>query len=123
MILSQPFWGDMVAAAGVGPAPIRYKALNGEVLQKAIRYCLSVEASEAAENIARKMREDSGVSAAMASFHRHLDPQSMGCDLHPERPAAWLHSASRRTLKICKVCAEMMVDHECINQKDLAMSA
>ncbi|KAJ6026609.1 uncharacterized protein N7446_004791 [Penicillium canescens] len=68
----QPFWGDMTSAAHAGPDPIPHKQLNIPNLVHAIRYCLTPEATRAAQDVANKMQQDQGVKAAVASFHRHL---------------------------------------------------
>ena len=119
--ISQPFWGEMVAAAGAGPRPIRGKTLNSQNLQEAISFCLSEEAAEAAGNLARKLHADLGVKAAMASFHRHLRAERLSCDLAPERPAVWACSISKRGLKLSSICAEILIDHHQINRKDMRM--
>lgn len=121
-LFSQPFWGDMVAAAGAGPKPIRIKAINRQNLQEAIRFCLSNEASEAAGRLGQKMRAESGVFAAVSSFHRHLHPERLQCDISPERPAVWAHSKSGRIVKLSKICAEILINHLRIDGKDLNMS-
>ncbi|RYO75320.1 hypothetical protein DL764_010490 [Monosporascus ibericus] len=51
---SQLFWGNMVATAGAGPAPIDQKSLTIDRLVEAIQYCLTPEASEAAGQIASR---------------------------------------------------------------------
>ena len=119
---SQPFWGDMVAAAGAGPKPIPIKALDRQILQEAISFCLSNEASEAAGKLAQKMRAESGVSTAVSSFHRHLHPERLSCDLIPDRPAVWIHSKSERALKLSKTSAEILIDYLRVDRKDLKMS-
>ena len=119
---SQPFWGEMVAIAGAGPQPIRIKALNSRNLREAISFCLSEEAAKAAGNLAQKLHADLGVKAAMASFHRHLRPERLSCNLAPEHPAVWACSVSKRGLKLSATCAEILIDHNRINRKDLKMS-
>ena len=118
---SQPFWGEMVAAAGAGPQPIRSKALNSQNLREAIKFCLSEEAAEAAGEIAQRLRADLGVKAAMASFHRHLQLERLSCGLASEHPAVWACSISKRGLKLSSICAEILIDHGRINRKDLKM--
>lgn len=119
---SQPFWGEMVAAAGAGPRPIRGKALSSQKLWEAISFCLSEEAAEAAGKLAQKLRGDLGVKAAMASFHRHLRPERLSCDLAPEHPAVWACSVSKSGLKLSSICAEVLIDHHRINRKNIKMS-
>ncbi|KAM0415881.1 hypothetical protein ACHAPT_013143 [Fusarium lateritium] len=77
----------MVAAAGAGPEPIPQKSLTVERLAEAIRFCLTPEAAEAAAKIAAKMRAESGVKAAVASFHNHLPQDNLECDIVKGQPA------------------------------------
>ena len=118
---SQPFWADMVAAAGAGPRPISSKALDSPALQAAIHFCLTSEAAGAAEKIALKMRAESGVEAAVASFHRNLPRESLRCDILPHYPAVWIHSRRKRTFKLSRACAEILVEHHRIDRKELEL--
>ncbi|KAJ5492819.1 hypothetical protein N7539_001565 [Penicillium diatomitis] len=117
----QPFWGAMVAAAGAGPDPIPHKQLTANSLADGIRYCLSKHAAAAASNIAQKMSSESGVHAAVSSFHRHLPVDRMQCDLYPSQPAVWSVSVpkSRKKLKLSKFAAEVLVKDRLIDQKSL----
>jgi UDP:flavonoid glycosyltransferase YjiC (YdhE family) len=38
----QPFWGEMIAAAGAGPKPIPHKQLTTENLTQAVSHCVSL---------------------------------------------------------------------------------
>ena len=53
----------MVAKAGAGPEPLPHASLEPELLASAIQFCLTPEASAAAQEIAVKMQVESGVSA------------------------------------------------------------
>ncbi|KAK7537978.1 hypothetical protein IWX46DRAFT_608543 [Phyllosticta citricarpa] len=55
MTSSQPFWGDMVAAEGAGPSLIPHRQLDSQNLTQAITYCLTPDASAAAQDVAAKM--------------------------------------------------------------------
>jgi len=88
---SQPFWGEMVAAAGAGPRPINRKTLNEGNFTAAIRLLLSPATKKAAEAISNKMRSENGVKRAVASFHRNLPDQGLTCDLLPHECAAWIY--------------------------------
>ncbi|KAL3427603.1 sterol glucosyltransferase [Phlyctema vagabunda] len=77
----QPFWANMVAAAGAGPRPISYKTLDSAKLTAAIRLCLAPETASAAKSIASRMRNETGVREAAQSFHRHLPVETLKCDL------------------------------------------
>lgn len=85
----QQFWGNIVARAGAGPAPIPYKYLNQQNLSDAIQKALETSTLDKAQAIARKMQEESGVRRGVSSFYRNLDPQSLRCSLIPNLPAAW----------------------------------
>ncbi|GFF81393.1 sterol 3-beta-glucosyltransferase UGT80B1 [Aspergillus lentulus] len=119
----QPFWGAMVAAAGAGPAPIPHKQLTVDALAAGIRYCLSEQAAAAASTIAHKMRSESGVHTAVASFHRNLPLDRLQCDLYPSQPAVWSVSVlkSRQKLKLSKFAAEVLVADGLIDQKNLTV--
>ncbi|CAI4216069.1 unnamed protein product [Parascedosporium putredinis] len=99
----QPFWGDMVAAAGAGPKPIHHKQLNAQNLAAAIRQCLSPEAEAAAHALSARIRAESGVKQAVASFEAHVLSYNIRCDVLPGRAAAWVYKAKggrvRRHLK------------------------
>ncbi|KAH7199347.1 hypothetical protein DER44DRAFT_871736 [Fusarium oxysporum] len=107
----QPFWGNMVAAAGAGPEPIPQRSLTVEKLTEAIRFCLTPEASEAAATIAAKMRAESGVQAAAASFHNHLPRGDLECDIIKGQPAVWSCPRQKHRLKLSKMAAEILSSH------------
>ncbi|KAH8894214.1 sterol glucosyltransferase [Thozetella sp. PMI_491] len=115
----QPFWGEMVAARGAGPKPIPHKRLNRENLAEAIRFCLTPGASIAAEEIAAKMRQESGVKQAVASFHRNL-PRDLRCDILPDQPAAWQYARKAgKSMKISKLAADILAEHLKVDRKKL----
>lgn len=108
----------MVAAAGGGPPPIPQQQLNSDNLAEAIRFCLRPEASAAAEQLGSQMRKESGVAAAVDSFHAHL-PSQLRCDILGERAAAWVYRRGRTRLRLSKLAAEMLVDNFRISQSSL----
>ncbi|RYP78451.1 hypothetical protein DL771_000636 [Monosporascus sp. 5C6A] len=73
----QPFWGAMVAAAGGGPRPTPQRQLNSDNLAEAIRFCLRPETAVAADSLGAQMRSESGVKAAVESFHAHLPVEEL----------------------------------------------
>ena len=83
----------MVASAGAGPPPIPYRTLTVENLSRAIVQCLEPETRSAAQVLAAKMKAESGVRTAVASFHRHL-PRDVQCQILPDEAAAWTYKAS-----------------------------
>ncbi|KPM42356.1 Sterol 3-beta-glucosyltransferase UGT80B1 [Neonectria ditissima] len=119
----QPFWGDMVAAAGAGPKPIPYKTLNAENLAEAIEFCLQTDVVLAAGVIASKMQTKSGVKAAVASFHANLPRQGLECGIIPGQPASWVYKGKHGTLKLSNVAAQILSDHSKVNFRKLKMHA
>jgi hypothetical protein len=113
----------MVAAASAGPIPIPHKQLTVDALAAGIRYCLSEQAAAAASAIAYKMSSESGVEAAVSSFHRNLPLERLQCDLYPSQPAVWHASVSKsqQKLKLSKFAAETLVADGLIEKKNLAM--
>lgn len=116
---SQPFWGAMVAAAGVGPEPIPHKLLTAPKLSQAIKFCLSQNAVAAAKEVSTRMYNETGVRTAVESFHRNLPTENMYCDLLPKYPAVWQIKVAGKTLKLSKVAAEMLISEHLIVGKDL----
>jgi hypothetical protein len=109
----------VVALAGAGPKPIPYKTLSPQNLADAISFCLTPEAAAAAKIIAEKMRNESGVRAAVKSFHSHLPKEKLQCDLLKDRPAAWICSKGRKRIKVSKLAASVLLDQGKINQQKL----
>lgn len=85
----QQFWGQIVARSGAGPAPIPHKQLTAEGLSDAIAKALEPSVQEKANEIAEKMKGESGVRDSVRSFHRHLDLKQLRCSICPHRPAVW----------------------------------
>ncbi|KAJ5113421.1 hypothetical protein N7456_001955 [Penicillium angulare] len=115
----QPFWGNMVARAGAGPKPIPYASLTIENLAAAITYCLTTEAKAAAEAISIKMRTESGVQAAVNSFHRHLPSDRMGCDLTRTQAAVLRYKKGNHTLKLSALAAQILIKHGKVEAKNI----
>jgi UDP:flavonoid glycosyltransferase YjiC (YdhE family) len=115
----QPFWGDMVAAAGSGPRPIPHKSLNAQNLAEALRFCHREEAQAAAIGIAEQMKAEDGVQAAVLSFLNHLPTDKMQCDFLPDQPASWSLKVNKRPTKISRLAAEILVRDEGLDPKNL----
>ncbi|KAL4791293.1 hypothetical protein BDV19DRAFT_401486 [Aspergillus venezuelensis] len=116
----QLFWGNMVASRGLGPLPIPHKTLNTENLTNAVRFCLQPEALAAAEKVAVEMSTESGVTAAVASFHRNLPVEKMRCHLISSAPAVWRYKkGSNPPMYLSKMAAGILVDYLRIEQKHL----
>lgn len=110
----------MVAKAGAGPEPIPHASLDPEILASAIQFCLTPEASEAAQEIAIKMRGDSGVTAAVDSFHRHLPLDRMRCSIMPDQVAVWKYKEGKHRLILSKTAANILIEHNKINSQNIA---
>ncbi|KAF7369031.1 Glycosyltransferase family 1 protein [Mycena venus] len=115
----QPFWGNMVAAAGAGPKPIPHKKLNPKALADAIAFCLTPAAAAAARTIADKMRSESGVKTAVDSFHANLPLDRLKCNILSDRPAAWKIQKGKGTLRLSKLAAEVLVQNKEFDPKAL----
>lgn len=116
----QPFWGDMVAAAGAGPSPIPQKQLNAANLAEAIRFCLRPEVSAAAQKMAAQMRSEAGVRRAVASFHANLPLERMRCDVLPRLAASWsLKTSHGRKVKLSKEAAQVLAAEGRVKWSDL----
>ncbi|KGO62065.1 UDP-glucuronosyl/UDP-glucosyltransferase [Penicillium expansum] len=115
----QPFWGDMVSAAGAGPNPIPYKDLKIESLAHGVRFCLTPEAVRSAQEIAVKMKREDGVKTAVASFHRNLPKGLVECDLLPGSPAVWRCRLGKKRFCLSKLAAEILVEKNLVEVKKL----
>ncbi|KAJ6562455.1 hypothetical protein B0H19DRAFT_1069079 [Mycena capillaripes] len=115
----QPFWGHMVAAAGAGPKPIHHKDLDVKRLADAIAFCLTPEAAAAAMTIGTKMRSESGVKEAVASFHARLPLARLQCDILPDRPAAWSVKNGRGKIRLSKLAAQVLAQNSDFDRKAL----
>ncbi|KAJ7267491.1 putative UDP-glucose,sterol transferase [Mycena rebaudengoi] len=105
----QPFWGNMVAAAGAGPKPIAHRTLDAHNLAEAIAFCLTPAAAAAAKGIANKMRSEQGVKSAVDSFHAQLPLGRMACEVLRDRPAVWVVKKGKRKIRVSKLAAEALV--------------
>ncbi|TGO49531.1 hypothetical protein BOTNAR_0428g00010 [Botryotinia narcissicola] len=96
----QPFWENMVAAAGADPRPIHFKALDSAKLTAAIRICQAPETVRATALIAARMKDERGVKETANSFHRNLPLDAMRCDLFGSQNAIWLWSRMAYQVKL-----------------------
>lgn len=101
----------MVAKAGAGPSPIPHASLDPDILASAIQFCLTPEAEAAAGEISIKMQSDSGVAAAVDSFHRHLPIERMRCAVMPNQVAVWTYKKGKRSLNLSKAAVEILIEH------------
>jgi sterol 3beta-glucosyltransferase len=68
----QFFWGQMIANAGAGPAPIPLARLNSVALAEAFEAARRREIRERAHALGARLRETDGVERVVRSLHRHL---------------------------------------------------
>ncbi|CAG7940237.1 unnamed protein product [Penicillium nalgiovense] len=115
----QPFWGNMVARAGAGPKPIPFSSLNFQTLTAAIQFCLTPEATEAARKLAIKMQTESGVTAAVESFHRNLPVDKMRCNLMPNQVAVWRYKKGKINVDLSNAAVQILIEHQKIDEKRL----
>ncbi|PYH42318.1 uncharacterized protein BP01DRAFT_136585 [Aspergillus saccharolyticus JOP 1030-1] len=112
----------MVARAGAGVRPIPYSRLNSQNLANAMRFCLTTQAATAAQQIAAKMRNESGVAAAVKSFHRHLPLNRMRFHVMPNRAAVWTCVKSNRKINLSKPAAKILIEKPMIDVKEIRRS-
>ena len=120
----QPFWGAMVARAGAGAhEAIPYKRLSSDALAEGIKQCLTPEAREAAETIAKSIaQEGDGAENAVESFHRHLPMRgthSMRCSILRDHVAVW--TLKHSNLKLSALAAELLIEQKRFHWKDLRL--
>ncbi|KAJ7621159.1 putative UDP-glucose,sterol transferase [Roridomyces roridus] len=117
----QPFWGNMVAAAGAGPQPIHHSMLDAQNLARGIDFCLTPAASAAAKGIATKMQSESGVETAVDSFHANLPLERLPCEILPNRPAAWSIKKDGGKIRLSKLAVEILVQNSHLERKTLKL--
>jgi sterol 3beta-glucosyltransferase len=66
----QPFWGNVVHRAGLGPRPLPQKKLTAERLAAAIREALDPGVVERAAAVGRRMRAENGTARAVELVER-----------------------------------------------------
>ncbi|GAB1320202.1 hypothetical protein MFIFM68171_10412 [Madurella fahalii] len=119
----QHFWGSMVANTGAGPQPVPYKRLTAEKLAEGIRYCITKEAREAAERIARNIEiEGDGAENACKAFHKGLvlkGNRSMRCSIFPDKVAVW--QMKKTGLRLSVLAAELLVERGLVSWKKLRL--
>jgi sterol 3beta-glucosyltransferase len=67
----QPFWGQRVAALGVGPAAISYKKLSARRLTSAIKTAVSDKTMQrCAADLGQQISSEDGVANAVKTFEK-----------------------------------------------------
>ncbi|KAJ5869568.1 hypothetical protein N7455_004509 [Penicillium solitum] len=70
---------------GLGPSPLREKALSSETLVEAFQYCLRRDVKQVASRIGERILEENGTANAVQSFYRHLQWEKVRCsDINTE---------------------------------------
>jgi hypothetical protein len=118
---SQPFWGKMVAAAGAGPDPMPHKTLRVEQLVHAIQLCLTKDAIESAELISSTMTTETGVKAAVSSFHAHLPLAKLRCQIVRDRPASLKYKSWNREVNVSRLAASILISEGWAKEKDFEL--
>jgi hypothetical protein len=113
----------MVAKAGAGPDPIPHASLDPDNLAAAIKFCITPEATSAALEISIKMQSESGVAAAVDSFHRNLPLDRMRCSIIPNQVAVWTYGKEKESLNLSKTAVSILIEHNRIDAKQLKCHA
>ncbi|KAK7703103.1 hypothetical protein SLS64_009374 [Diaporthe eres] len=119
----QHFWGPMIGRAKAGPEPVPYKHLSAEKLAEGIKYCLTDEAQEKAQGMARDIaREGDGAENACSFFHKHLQlsgKHSMRCSILEDKVAVWW--MRNTSLRLSALAADILVEKGYINWRKLRL--
>ncbi|KGO46262.1 UDP-glucuronosyl/UDP-glucosyltransferase [Penicillium expansum] len=116
----QQFWGGIVAVAGAGPMPVPYKQLTVEKLTDAIQTALEPSTQAKAQEIADKMRKESGVKDGVRSFHRHLKLKTLQCAICPNRPAVW--HIKQTSIGLSAFAASVLVETGAIKPENVVLN-
>lgn len=119
----QQFWGNMIGESGAGAEPVPYKKLDADKLAEGIKKCLSDEAKQGAEKIAKRIEEEGdGAKNAVKSFHRSLvlrGKHSMRCSILEDRVAVWI--LKNTNLRLSALAAELLVEKKRVSWKQLRL--
>jgi hypothetical protein len=91
----QPFWGDIVAGAGAGPAPIPHKKLTAERLAAAITEALQPAMTKKAIELGALINKETGAETAASLFT--LISRFERCIVLSAR-LSWLSGGSQRQI-------------------------
>lgn len=119
----QHFWGPMIGRAKAGPEPVPYKHLSADKLAEGIKYCLTDEAQEKAQEMARDIaREGDGAENACSFFHKHLQlsgKHSMRCSILEDKVAVWW--MRNTSLRLSALAADLLVEKGYITWRKLRL--
>lgn len=116
----QPFWGNMVAAAGAGPKPLRQRHFDATKLAEAIRFCQTDHARAAARRLSEQIKREDGVDAAVRSFHANLPMDKLRCDILPDQPASWCTKRGGQQVKVSTLAAGVLAQDIDLDPKKLS---
>ena len=117
----QPFWGDMIAAAGAGPQPIAFKELTVDNLVAAISYTAKTPIRDAASKLAKRINSETGPQTGAEIFYRHLPLREMICTLRSRRPAVWRLKRKGFDVRFSAVAAACVVEGGLLQYDDLVL--
>ncbi|KAH7029597.1 glycosyltransferase family 28 domain-containing protein, partial [Microdochium trichocladiopsis] len=115
----QPFWGQMIAQAGAGPAPTPFKSLTADLLAEKIEFALRPDVQEAARQVAAHVAVEDGAQGAASDIHSRLQLDEMRCDICPDRLAVWTHKKTGAHLSTFAVLC--LIDHEVFGVDSIRM--
>lgn len=87
----QPFWGQMIARAGAGPAPIPFKEMTAESLAASIIFALQPKVQIAVQEMAEVISTEDGAGVATEDVQTKMNATDLRCDICPSRVAYWKH--------------------------------
>jgi UDP:flavonoid glycosyltransferase YjiC (YdhE family) len=99
----QFFWGQTVANAGAGPAPIPVGRLDSATLAEAFEACRRPQMRERARALGSRLRETDGAELAVRSVYRHLPWPAMRCATDPGHLATV--ACDTCGVRLCRACA------------------
>ena len=100
----QFFWGEVIAGAGAGPAPIPAGELTVDRLAEAFAACESRDIRTKARKLGATIRKQDGAALTVASLYRQLPLRAMRCARSVEHLATIYCEPCR--LRLCQSCLE-----------------
>lgn len=120
--LQQPFWGEMVSNAGVGPHPIPYRELTAETLAQQIKEALHPEVKIRARQIELRLQQEHGCENATRSFHDSLAEKHSRCSILSDRIAVWeVKSEQALGSRLSTLAAAILLQRGLISVKGISM--
>ncbi|KIW01832.1 uncharacterized protein PV09_06683 [Verruconis gallopava] len=113
----QQFWGQMIAKAGAGPAPVPFKKMTAESLAESITYALKPEVKKAVQAMADQIASENGARDTATDINERLDVSDFRCDLFPDKLAVWLHKKTGSQLS--GMAASSLIQNHVIKYNEL----